>query len=331
MQTYIRLKAAIDWSLVKCVFIPGWSGPLAIAAIKLSTERAIPMVIMSESNAWDEPRIAWREWVKSKLVRTAKHALVGGSGHRAYLTELGISPERVAFGYDVVDNSYFAARAGEARAAAATIRQTLDLPRSYFLASGRFIAKKNIVALLKAYASYRGSASGNLRDLVLLGDGELRQEVEDCIKALQIADHVHLPGFKQYDELPQYYALADAFVHASTTEQWGLVVNEAMACDLPVIISNRCGCASELVSPGVNGWTFDPFKITDMTAKLTEFNSLSDAARAAMGEASRQTIAAWGPERFASGLVEAGTMAVKAGPRRPGILDRLLLRALAAR
>jgi 1,2-diacylglycerol 3-alpha-glucosyltransferase len=331
MQTYDRLKESVDWSVVTCVFIPGWSGPLAIAAIKLGTERLIPMVIMSESNAWDEPRVAWKEWVKSRLVQMAGQALVGGRGHRDYLTVLGIPPERVALGYDVVDNSYFQARASEARAGAARIREDLQLPKSYFLASGRFIAKKNLVSLLEAFADYRQKASGDLRDLVLLGDGELRQEVAARIAELRLTDCVHLPGFKQYDVLPHYYALADAFVHTSTTEQWGLVVNEAMACGLPVIISNRCGCASELVSPGVNGWTLDPFNVAEIASKLIEFHSLSDSARSAMSEASSEIITAWGPRRFATGLTEAAKLAIGAGPRRAKILDRLILTTLATR
>ncbi len=72
-----------------------------------------------------------------------------------------------------------------------------------------------------------------------------------------------LPGFKPYDELPVYYALANAFVHASTSEQWGLVVNEAIATGLPVIVSNRCGCAPELVNG--NGFTFDPTNEDELT------------------------------------------------------------------
>ena len=86
---------------------------------------------------------------------------------------------------------------------------------------------------------------------------------------------MHLPGFKPYDELPVYYALANAFVHASTTEQWGLVVNEAIASGLPVIVSNRCGCAPELVNG--NGFTFDPTNEHELTARLLEMASLSDA------------------------------------------------------
>jgi 1,2-diacylglycerol 3-alpha-glucosyltransferase len=58
--------------------------------------------------------------------------------------------------------------------------------------------------------------------------------------------------------------LASAFIQASTTEQWGLVVNEAMASGLPVLVSERCGCAPDLVKNGVNGYTFDPYDIKEI-------------------------------------------------------------------
>src|SRR5207247_9937771 len=95
------------------------------------------------------------------------------------------------------------------------------------------------------------------------------------LSTLNLNEHVHLPGFKPYDELPAYYALANAFVHASTTEQWGLVVNEAIASGLPVIVSNRCGCAPELVNG--NGFNFDATNENELTARLLEMASLSDS------------------------------------------------------
>src|SRR5207244_4064698 len=102
---------------------------------------------------------------------------------------------------------------------------------------------KNLPRLLEAFAGYRRLAGDAAWELVLLGDGPLRPELVALLKDLELDGHVLLPGFKQYDELPAYYGLAGAFIHASTTEQWGLVVNEAMASGLPVLVSDRCGCA----------------------------------------------------------------------------------------
>jgi glycosyltransferase involved in cell wall biosynthesis len=121
--------------------------------------------------------------------------------------------------------------------------------------------------------------------LVIVGDGELRPALEQLRGELGIDARVHLPGFKQYDELPAYYGLASAFVHASRVEPWGLVVNEAMSAGLPVLVSERCGCAPTLVRDGENGWTFDPADAGDIANGLERVSELSDDERRRMGAA----------------------------------------------
>jgi glycosyltransferase involved in cell wall biosynthesis len=134
---------------------------------------------------------------------------------------------------------------------------------------------------------------------------------------------VHLPGFKPYEELPFYYALANAFVHASTTEQWGLVVNEAIASGLPVIVSNRCGCAPELVNG--NGFTFDPTNEDELATRLLEMASLSDEERKQLGDNSYRIAANFAPERFGEGLERAASVATAGPQKRFGVMDRALL------
>jgi glycosyltransferase involved in cell wall biosynthesis len=391
-----RLNRALDDFRPQVVFIPGWSSRAAFAALNWCARNNIPAVAMSESTEWDETRASWKEWVKRKLVGLCATALVGGSSHKDYLMKLGMPPERIFFGYDAVDNDYFAQSAREARSAECGVRSKYGLPGHYFLASARFIEKKNLPRLLKAYARYRELAektesgkhpptqsygttgkvemgneeaksrkqktenknefqlsafqisacnnvcpptflvremaspisqgsptTSDLWSLVLLGDGPLRP-------TLNLHAHVQMPGFKQYPDLPAYYALAGAFIHASTTEQWGLVVNEAMASGLPVLVSNRCGCAPDLVKDGMNGFTFDPYNVEQLAQlmlKISAFNfPLSD-----FGVASQRIIANWGPERFASGLKAAAEMALKVGPVKPSIVQRLVLKALLIR
>src|SRR5207249_7539942 len=184
------------------------------------------------------------------------------------------------------------------------------LSENYFLASARFIEKKNLPTLIRAYAAYRqkSEASGNPPwDVVLLGDGPLREALNSQLSTLNLHAHVHLPGFKPYDELPVYYALAKAFVHASTTEQWGLVVNEAIASGLPVIVSERCGCVPELVQG--NGFTFDPTNEDELAARLLEMASLSDEERKHLGDNSYRIAANFAPESFGEGLERAASVA----------------------
>jgi len=321
------------------VAIPGWSEKGALAALQWCIRTQTPVVVMSESSEIDEPRMRWKEWTKRAIVGLCSAALVGGRSHADYLARLGMASERVFLGYDAVDNGYFGDRVEKLRKQKAESRNEFGLPENYFLASARFIEKKNLFRLLQAYASYRKLSSISSLpstnfapwDLVLLGDGPLRADLCRLIADLSLQCSVHLPGFKQYDELPVYYGLADAFVHASTTEQWGLVVNEAMASGLPVLVSNRCGCAPELVKEKVNGFTFDPFDVEEITGAMLKVSVLTSVERARMGSTSREIVADWGPERFAGGLVSAAEKAVEVGPRRPTVIERGLLQMLMRR
>jgi glycosyltransferase involved in cell wall biosynthesis len=175
-----------------------------------------------------------------------------------------------------------------------------------------------------------GSAASSPWSLVLLGEGPLKTGLCHLISDLSLQQHVLLPGFKQYDELPVYYGLAGPFIHASTTEQWGLVVNEAMASGLPVLVSNRCGCAADLVREGANGFTFDPCNVEQLAQLMLKI-SASNFPLPAFGAASREIIAEWGPERFASGLQQAVEVAVSVPSPRARLLDLTLLKILMTR
>jgi glycosyltransferase involved in cell wall biosynthesis len=312
------------------VAIPGWSARPALLALGWCERRGVPAILMSESQERDGRRHAGTEFFKRCVVKRYSAALVGGQAHRLYLERLGLPPSRVHLGYDVVDNDHFAAGAEAARRADRAVRASLGLPERYFLASSRFIPKKNLERLLEAYASYRAGAGADAWKLVLLGDGEARPGILGLRRQLGVEDDVLLPGFKQYEELPAYYGLASAFVHASTVEQWGLVVNEAMAAGLPVIVSRQCGCATDLVQEGRNGYVFDAHRSEEL-ADLLRRVSRDEAQLAAMGLASRTIIAEWGPERFARGMAAAVDVAMMQGVSVAGVLERLVLEALAHR
>jgi 1,2-diacylglycerol 3-alpha-glucosyltransferase len=327
--------AALAESRPAAVVVPGWSSPAALALYAAATRLAVPVVVMSESNAFDEPRFGFSEWIKRRVVGRCATALVGGQSHRDYLNELGMASERIFLGYDAVDNGYFARGAKEVRSRGAEIPNYHGLPNRYFLASARFIEKKNLSRLIQAYARYRELAGESaihgpqsaIWSLVLLGDGPLRETLNSQLSALNLHAHVQLPGFRQYPDLPAYYGLAGAFIHASTTEQWGLVVNEAMASGLPVLVSNRCGCAADLVQEGHNGFTFDPLDV-EQIARLMRKVSAVDFPLSDFGAASARLISNFGPDRFAAGLKAAVECAVKVGLKRSSLVDRALLKSL---
>ena len=246
-------------------------------------------------------------------------------------------PQATVFtGYDVVDNDHFAIGADAARQADANLRRQFRLPAKYFLGCARFVEKKNHFLLIDAYAHYRsamashagGQSAASAWSLVLIGDGPLRAAVESKVAALGLQDHVQFRGAIGYAELPTYYGLAEAFLHPSKIEQWGLVVNEAMASGLPVLVSDRCGCVADLVAHGENGLLFDPSDLPGFSQCMTDI-SRDARQQSAMGRASRERMQQWGPERFAQGLSDAIACARVSGPPRRDRLGGMLLQLLA--
>ena len=317
------------------VAIPGWGDAVAFSAIQWCKNNGIPVVVMSETTEWDESRWILKEWVKRRILKMCAAGFVGGRPHAEYLARLGMSSERIFQGYDAVDNEYFSQKAKEARSRESEVRKKHGMPKNFFLASARFVDKKNLLNLVRAYAKYRELVENHktekpkteIWDLVLLGDGPLKPELNNLIAGFGLQKCVLLPGFKQYHELPAFYALAKVFVHASIVEQWGLVVNEAMASGLPVLVSNRCGCAQDLVHDGVNGFTFDPNDIKQMAEMMVRISG-PHFPIADFGSASARIIDDWSPRRFADGLGQAVETALTVPRSQLRRFDRLLLQLL---
>jgi glycosyltransferase involved in cell wall biosynthesis len=192
------------------------------------------------------------------------------------------------------------------------------------------VPKKNLARLLTAYGLYREAAGSTAWDLVLCGDGPLRGELEAMTDHLGLRPWVHFPGFVQYGELPVYYGLASAFVLVSTTEQWGLVVNEAASAGLPLLVSERCGCVPELVVEGRNGRSLDPFDEAGIADAMKFLSDEPDRA-SRMGQASQEVVSAFSPTRFGDSLISAAACALERPVAKPGAIDRLLVRLVALR
>jgi glycosyltransferase involved in cell wall biosynthesis len=322
-----RLTAILDEIKPEVLVIPSWGENYAHAALAWSMTTATPNVVVSDSNYHDKRRRWWIESLKRRLVRYSQAGMVPSKEERTYLEVLGMPKERVFAGYDVVDNDHFARGSAEARRDAARVRAELRLPEHFFLASARFVPKKNLPRLLEAFAQYRQLSGPEAWDLVLLGDGALRPELQAQRDALLLGGNISMPGFKQYGELPAYYGLAQAFILPSTEEQWGLVVNEAMACGLPVLVSKRCGCARTLVRERVNGFTFDPLDTQGLARLMLKLSS-GEMDLSAMGRASLEIISHWTPDTFADNLLKAAECALSQPRPRAGVFDSLLISAL---
>jgi len=278
--------------------------PATAAALAWKRQRRRVAIIMMVSKYDDYPRHPMKEWVKKRLMGLYDAALVSGHKAKEYAAMLGMPPERIFLTCDVVDNDHFARGAAQARDHVVSLRDRYGLPENYFLYVGRFDEKKNVSGLLQAYHHYVIRSPADPWSLVLCGSGPLETRLRREVQDLNLSGVV-FAGFRQVEELPIFYGLAQAFIMPSShSEQWGLVVNEAMASGLPVLVSKACGCARDLVQEGVNGFTFDPYDVEGL-ARLMLMMSSGEVDLGAMGEASRQIIANWTPEVFAENLFKA--------------------------
>ena len=327
-KLFVALQQLLDEIKPEAVAINGWSDRGALSALYWCLKNKVAAVVMSDSTAYDEKRLVWKEWIKSKVVKLFGSALVAGIPHVSYIKNLGLSATNIFTGYDVVDNQFFFHRVHSIRHNEVEKRYHLHLPKRFVLANCRFVKKKNLPFLIKAFAQYR-KLDKNPFDLVIVGDGEEKEMIKNLLTGLNLQSSVHLPGFKQYSELPYYYAFASFFVHASTTEQWGLVVNEAMAAGLPVLVSERCGCVPDLVENGVNGFSFNPYAQQELIDLLLKMSDLDDNGHLTnMGLHSQKIISNWQPSQFADSLHKA-VKAAKASPlKNANRLEKLLLKSL---
>jgi glycosyltransferase involved in cell wall biosynthesis len=302
LQGFRRSLAAIGPDVVA---INGYSAKDAQSLLGWCRLYRRPAILMFDSKFDDAPRTWWKERIKRLIVSQFSAALCAGTLHQAYLELLGMASEQIFWGYDVVDNEYFGKSVEQVRANRSAFRHLPGLRSEapFFLASSRFIRRKNLQGLLLAYERYRRQSRVDQVipwRLVVLGDGEERENLAQLIADKEI-EGITLAGFRQIEDLPAYYGLAGAFIHPALQEQWGLVVNEAMASGLPVLVSERCGCVPDLVRQGENGFTFDPDDTVALANLMSRFSS-GEVDLMAMGETARRHIRQWGPDRFVLGL-----------------------------
>jgi 1,2-diacylglycerol 3-alpha-glucosyltransferase len=290
----VKLWKALNEVDPETLLVPGYYTLPAIAAALWAKLHHRQSVMMTESTAGDHARSWWKEKAKSLLIGALfDWAIAGGTAHRRYLEELGFPMDRVMRFYDVVDNNYFWNKSNTLRKSSAS---DFSLPSRYFLYIGRLSEEKNVDGLIDEWSNYR--AAGGTWPLVIVGNGPALRDLQQRAAKSAFATDIHFAGHKGFRELPTYYAFAGCFVLPSTREPWGLVVNEAMAAGLPVIVSSRCGCAEDLLDPGKNGFVFDPAVACDLARCLGKMDEATPAELARMGEASLDIIGRYSPAAF---------------------------------
>ncbi|MBP6385064.1 MAG: glycosyltransferase family 4 protein [Pseudarcicella sp.] len=225
--------------------------PIVIIWAKLNN---VKLVISSESTSFDAGKSFLKEKFKSFLVDSAKGFITFGSLSKQYLIELGANTD--AFFVDnaaVVDDRKIKQIFDQAKANKFEVR---DLKTKHnFVYVGRFSPEKNLSLLLENFKKVKVNCpEASDWGLLMIGDGTEKAMIQSYVTENQLNDVVFVPSIPWY-EVPQYFTVSDCLLLTSNSEAWGLVVNEAMICGLPAIVSSQCGCAPDLIKS--NGFVFD--------------------------------------------------------------------------
>lgn len=276
------------------VNLTGYYDPAQLLLLLFCKLRGIRTVLSTESNAFDHARTGWKEKLKRWLIQQFDGYICFGSHSEHYVLQLGAQPHQILTNRAaVVNDAVLRANYEQARPQReARLRQHGLLPRN-FIFVGRFTEVKNLDGLIEAFARAKKTAVQTEQwGLILVGEGALKEAVRQQARYAGL-DSVHfLPGTEWYN-VPAALALADVLVLASYSETWGLVVNEAMVCGLPVLVSEQCGCASDLVRVGENGFTFKWNDVEQLSRLLQNLMDTPAPTLAVMGEESRRIIEAF--------------------------------------
>jgi glycosyltransferase involved in cell wall biosynthesis len=297
------LKEALQRADPNAILCGGYNYVASWQAMRWARKGGVPFILWVESTNRDirsHNRVT--EFLKRRFIKHCGAFVVPGKSSLQYVMTYGVLEKDIFTAPNAVDTELFAQRAAAVRQEAERHRRSLQLPPRFFLFVGRLVREKGVFDLLEAY----GKLTPELRaliSLVLVGDGAARAEV--ARRAIQIAPgQVRCAGFVHRDQLASYYALAESFVFPSHSDTWGLVVNEAMACGLPVISSDAAGCVADLVQDNWNGRVVGRGDVTQLASVMEELGRDS-AVLMQMGNRSRERILRYSPAACAAGIAQA--------------------------
>ena len=299
-----QIAPAIRDSRPDVALVPGWHSVTLLRALWACRRARIPVLYRGDTHLGNTPagwrRMPWtmRTWLFLRLFDA--YLSVGRRAHE-YLRRFGASASLIFDAPHCVDNAFFAARAASHRTpdGRADARTSLGLERHDFVIVfvGKLEPEKRPLDLMPAMARLGPGAS-----LLMVGAGELEQQCR--AEARRLGVRVSWAGFLNQSALGRAYAAADCLVLPSGSETWGLVVNEALATGLPCVVSDRVGCASDLVTPGETGEVFPAGDVVALADAVRRVRERSSAGRD-WAVACRERAARYSLERATSGLLAA--------------------------
>lgn len=252
-----NLVAEIEEWQADAILLFGWNFQSHLNVIRYFHRKKV-ILFRGDSNLIDKEGLVKtiiKNTILTLIYRFVDKALFVGTHNKDYFLHFGFKEAQLTFAPHTIDNSFFREFSNLQQNELLSLKERLGLQsaRHVFIFVGKFIEKKNPLLLLEAFIS-----AGFTEDihLVFVGDGKLKEEIKINTDNFP---NIHLLPFQNQSNLPVIYRLGDTLVLPSKgpNETWGLVINEAIACGLAVITSNKVGCAPELVKEGKNGFVFN--------------------------------------------------------------------------
>jgi len=241
-------------------------------------------------------RMAWKNMIKRLAFSRVDATLGSGEESRAFAMRYGISSEKAMCLPHSIDVIHYAKGSAQARLEHDSLRSDMGLEGIVFIYVGRFWWGKGITHLLDAFADVQRRNKSEV-SLLLVGDGSEESKLkQQCIN--RGIKNVVFAGFKQKPDLPAFYAMADVFVFPTLGDPYGLVVDEAMACSLPVISTSAAGEIRDRIEDGINGYIVPPEDSSALAERMLELARNPDLCRK-MGARSYEKIKDHTPERWA--------------------------------
>ena len=305
-----KVRAVLQRWRPEVAILTGWHSRMLLQGWWACRRLGIPELVRGDSNDLVR-RPWWKRVLHRQLFSRYEGALFVGEANRALFIENGVPPERLFPVPHFIDNQRFLVAATEIQGQRLALRRDWGIPAdaTCFLFAGKLIPKKHPLDLLWACKLAKGR--GALLHLLIAGSGELMEA------ARALAEREGLPvtfaGFLNQTQVMRAYVAADCLVLPSDSgETWGLVVNEAMACGVPAIVSDQVGCGPDLILEGETGAIFPMGDVQALADRLVEL-AADPAALRSMGErAQRRVLADYSVERAVEGTLAAiGSVAAK--------------------
>lgn len=255
---------------------------------------------------------------KNFLIKLAKRKFISkcdayvtyGTKATEYLLHYGAEEKKIITSSNTVDVNYWMKKCNELRSHERVLKLRKTFLPTNILFVGQLISRKGINTLLDAFRKVQDMHGMKETGLIIAGDGMKREQYQQYCLTCNIKN-VFFVGYKQQEEIIDYFLVSDIFVLPSSNEVWGLVVNEAMACELPIVCSQKAGVTSDLIIDGYNGYVYDPSDVDSLAnslAKLIRDQNLQKT----MAKGAIEKIKKFNIEKYGDDILSAINLAWKA-------------------